>query len=97
MSSAKRRYGRSSSVTAEMLGGPAQRERRAHIVERQPGVDDVFDDQDVTIDDRSVEVLEQSHASRPTVLEEEVELEEVDRMRHRQRSREVDEEDGVWP
>jgi hypothetical protein len=41
-------------------GGRPQRERLAEVVERQAGVDDVLDDQDVPAGDLRVEVLEQA-------------------------------------
>ena len=72
----------------------AERERPREEVERQPGVDDVLDDEDVTADDRGVEVLEQPDRARvPAGVGGE--LEEVDAVRDRQRTREVGEEDGA--
>ena len=56
---------RSSSVTAARLAGLAQRERSAEEVERQPGVDDVLDEQHVAAVERRVEVLEEPHAAVP--------------------------------
>jgi hypothetical protein len=41
--------------------GTAERERLADEVQRQPGVDDVLDEQDVATLDAQVEVLEQPY------------------------------------
>jgi hypothetical protein len=43
-------------------GGGAQLERAAEVVERQAGVDDVLDQQDVAVGDLRVEILEQPDA-----------------------------------
>jgi hypothetical protein len=74
---------------------PSQRERPAEVVERQAGVDDVLDDQDVSALDLAVEVLEQADprvaaGSRPGVAGE---LDEVEAMVDRQGAREVGDED----
>jgi hypothetical protein len=64
-------------------------------VERQPGVDDVFDDQDVAALDRRVEVLDQAYGRRATRLLRRVpgELDEVDVVQKRQCARKVGDED----
>ena len=71
-----------------------QRERASQEVQGQAGVDDVLDDEDVAADDGRVEVLQQPDgAGAPTRVGGE--LEEVDAVRDRQRSREIGEEDGA--
>src|SRR5206468_4042364 len=42
----------------------ARAQAAQHVVQRQPGVDDVFDDQDVPALDRVIEILEQAHHAR---------------------------------
>src|SRR6476660_9149458 len=76
-------------------GGAAEIERAYEVVERQAGVDDVLDDQDVAVSDVEVEVLEEadllvSAHPRAAVAGE---LDEVDRVQDRHGAREVGGED----
>jgi hypothetical protein len=74
----------------------AQRECLAEVVERQPGVDDVLDDQDVTAGELDVEILEQANAgmaARVGAGRVAGELEEVEPVRDPDRPRQVGEED----
>ena len=67
---------------------------RDEEVQRQTGVDDVLDDEHLPIDDRRVEVLEQLDPARaPARIGGQ--LEEVDLVGDRQRTREVGQEDGA--
>jgi hypothetical protein len=64
-------------------------------VERQPGVDDVLDDQDVAALDRGIEVLQEADRGGTARLVGRVarQLDEVDVVQDRDRAREVGEED----
>jgi hypothetical protein len=75
--------------------GPAELQRAADVVQRQPGVDDVLDDEDVAAVDRRGEVLEQPDLLVPAGGGPRVarELEEVEVMEDRCRAREVGDED----
>ena len=75
-------------------GRIAQRERPAQEVQGQPGVDDVLDEEHVTILERRVDVLEQPHRA---VLAARVrrELDDVERVGDAQRTGEVGEEDDA--
>jgi hypothetical protein len=77
--------------------GRAELERPAEVVERQPGVDDVFDDQDVAPLDRDVEVLEELDRRAAARLVGAVagQLDEVDVVDDRELPAEVDEEDDA--
>ena len=70
----------------------AKRERPAEKVQGQPGVDHVFDDDDVPPFEWGVDVLQQAHAA---ILGAGVrgELHEIERVRYRKRAREVGEKD----
>jgi hypothetical protein len=78
--------------------GRAERKRLAEVVERQTGVDDVLDDDDVTAGDLGVEILEQPDA-RVTALVGAGgvarELEEVEAVRDAKRTGEVGDEDDA--
>jgi hypothetical protein len=73
----------------------AQGERSRQRVQRETGVDDVLDKQDVLIDDVEVEVLEQPDRRRATGRAAAVsrELDEVDPVDDRERPGKVGEED----
>jgi hypothetical protein len=74
----------------------AERERLAEVVERQTGVDDVLDDDDVAAGDLRVEVLEQPDAGVAALVGAGCvarELEEVEPVWNAERAREVGEED----
>ena len=76
--------------------GPAQRERLPQVVQRQAGVNDVLDEQDVTVADVGVEVLEQANAGARAGCAAAVvarERKEVQLVQDRDRPREVGEED----
>jgi hypothetical protein len=76
-------------------GRVAKRERLAEVVQGQAGVDHVLDDEDVSVGDLGVEILEEPDASVPASVRARGvarELEEVDPMRDAQRPREVGEE-----
>ena len=76
--------------------GIAERQRLAEVIERQPGVDDVFDDDHVAAGDLRVEVLEQPDASMTAgVCTRGVarQLDEVDLVRDVERTREIRQED----
>ena len=60
-----------------------------------PGIDHVFDDQHMTLDDGGVEILEQPHSGPAPGARVGRELEEVDLMRDRQRAGEIGEEDDA--
>ena len=94
MSSTSRRYGRSSSVTAARLAGSRSAERPAEEVQRQTGVDDVLDDEHMAPLERRVDVFEQADAAgpHPRVGRE---LDDVERVRDRERPGEVGEEDDA--
>jgi hypothetical protein len=73
-----------------------QAERLGEVVQREAGVDDVLDDQDVAVRDLRVEILEQADprvAAGVRVGAVAGQLEEVDRVRDRDRTREVGDED----
>jgi hypothetical protein len=75
-----------------------QRQRLAEVVERQPGVDDVLDDEDVAARDLAVQVLEQTNAGVPALVGAggvAGELEEVEAVGDPQRTREVGDEDDA--
>jgi hypothetical protein len=75
-----------------------QRQRLAEVVERQPGVDDVLDDQDVAARDLAVQVLEQTNAGVSALVGAggiAGELEEVEAVGDPQRTREVGDEDDA--
>jgi hypothetical protein len=77
-------------------GGVAQRQRLAQVVEGEPGVDHVLDDEDVAVGDLAIEVLEQADAAVPAGVgtgRVGRELEEVETMLDRQRAREIGQED----
>jgi hypothetical protein len=74
----------------------AEGERPAEVVERQAGIDDVLDDQDVAVRDLAIEVLEQADACVAAgvgVRAVARQLDEVERVQDRDRAREVGEED----
>jgi hypothetical protein len=76
--------------------GGAEGERLAEVVERQAGVDDVLDDDDVAAGDLRVEILEQPDAGVAALVGAGCvarELEEVEPVRNAERAREVGEED----
>jgi hypothetical protein len=76
------------------LTRPTQGERLDQVVERQPGVDDVLDDEDVTPRDREVEILDQANlglAAEGAVIPSEDD--EVERVGDLDRPREVGQED----
>ncbi len=74
--------------------GLAQLQRPDQVVEREAGVDDVLDDQDVPACDRHIQVLDQADrrtpAESPAVAGE---RDEFDRMREVDRTREIGDED----
>ena len=72
----------------------AQRQRARQKVQGQAGVDDVLDDEDVTSDNRRVEVLQEPGCAGACVGVG-GELQEVDAVRDRQRAGEIREEDGA--
>jgi hypothetical protein len=72
-------------------GGTPQTQRAAEVVEREAGVHDVLDDQDVAAVDLRVEVLQQADARRALAVRGE--LEEVELVRDLERAREVGQED----
>src|SRR5882672_9414149 len=74
---------------------PAQLERAHEIVQRESRVDDVLDDDHVTVEDVRVEVLEDADLLVAAHLRVAVtgELDEVERVRDRDRPREVRDED----
>ena len=63
-------------------------------MERQPGVDDVLDDDDVTACERDVDVLQKSHPP-VTAFGIRCELHDVERVRQRDGSGQVGEEDDT--
>ena len=75
----------------------AELERPAEVVERQAGIDDVLDDQDVATLDGGVEVLQEPDRRAAAGLVGAVarELDEVDVVDDRERAAEVDEEDDA--
>src|SRR6266550_2054249 len=76
-------------------GRPTQREQLAQVVQRQAGVDHVLDDEHVAALDRPVQVLQQPHPLVPprdgAVIAGE--LDEIEFVERRDRSREVGEEE----
>ena len=76
--------------------GRAERERAAEVVQGQPGVDHVLDEQDVPALDLLVEVLQEARLPLAAGVGAPVarELDEVDVVEDRQRAREVGEEDS---
>jgi hypothetical protein len=76
------------------LARPAELEGLHEIVERQPGVDDVLDDEDIAVRDREVEVFDQTDLrpspEGPVVAGED---DEVERMGDGKGPREIGEED----
>jgi hypothetical protein len=76
-------------------GRRAQPEVPHEVVERQPGVDDVLDDDDVPAVDARVQVLDEPDRRRPAGLVGGVpgEFDEVDVVQDRDRARQVCEED----
>ena len=77
-------------------GGVAEAQRLAEVVQRQTGVDHVLDDEDVAVGDLQIEVLEQADPPVPArvgVRAVTRELDEVDRVRDRNRAGEIGEED----
>lgn len=70
----------------------AEPKRSRQEVQRQTGIDDVLDDDDVSIRDRRVEILEQSDAAVGTARIR-GELDQVDPVQDRQRAREIGQED----
>ena len=93
MSSTSRRYGRSSSVTAAMLAGPRCESVRSGT-RASARFDDVLDDQDVAPAIGRSRSLSSLTPPRPAVGVAR-ELDHVDRVKDRQRPREVGEEDGA--
>jgi hypothetical protein len=78
--------------------GVAQRQRLAEVVERQPGIHDVLDDEDVAAGDLGVEVLEEADprvAARVGVGAVRGELDEVQPVRDPERPGEVGDEDDA--
>jgi hypothetical protein len=73
----------------------AQPEGADEVVERQPGVDDVLDNEDVPALDARVEVLEEPDRRAASGLAGAVagQLDEIDVMQDRERAREVGKED----
>jgi len=74
----------------------AQGEGLAEVVQRQAGVDDVLDDDDVPARDLAVQILEQPDARMAALVRARGvarELEEVDPVRDAQRARQVGDED----
>ena len=55
------RSGFVSSAQTSSVAGFARAEAAQQVLERQPGVDDVLDDQHVAVLDRGVEILEDAH------------------------------------
>jgi hypothetical protein len=76
-------------------GRLAERKRAADVVQRQPGVDDILDEQDVAAGDREVEILDQSYARLGAPASVARERDEVDRMRDGNRAREVCQEEDA--
>jgi hypothetical protein len=75
-----------------------QRQRLAEVVERQPGVDDVLDDEDVAARDLAVQVLEQTNAGVSALVGAggvAGELEEIEAVGDPERTREVGDEDAA--
>jgi hypothetical protein len=78
--------------------GLAKRQGAAEVVERQPGVDDVFHDDDVAAGDLVVEILQQPDPRMPAgVAARGVarQLDEVDPMDDVDRAREIGQEDDA--
>jgi hypothetical protein len=77
-------------------GGSAEGQRLADVVQRQSRVDDVLDEEDVAALDRRVQVFDQPNARSPACAPVVAgERDEVERVRDRDRAREVgDEEDA---
>jgi hypothetical protein len=75
--------------------GRAEPEVAHEVVQRQPGVDDVLDDHHVPVVDAGVEVLDEPDRGRAARLVGRVagELDEVDMVEDRDRTRQVGEED----
>ena len=74
----------------------AERQRLAEVVEREPGVDDVLDDQDVSSRKLRVEIFEQADprvAAAVGAGRVARELEEIETVRNPKRAREVGDED----
>jgi hypothetical protein len=74
----------------------AEQQRLAQVVHRQPGVDDVLDDQDVAAVDAGVEILEQPDSALRGAVGAPVigrKLDEVEVVEDRRRAREIGEED----
>ena len=79
-------------------GGIAEGERLAEVVERQAGVDDVLDDQDVATGDLRVEILEEADAAMPALVgagRVARELDEVQAVMDPDRTRKVGDEDDA--
>ena len=79
-------------------GGIAEGERLAEVVERQAGVDDVLDDQDVAAGDLRVEILEEADAAMPALVgagRVARELDEVQAVVDPDRARQVGDEDDA--
>ena len=79
-------------------GGIAERQRLAEVVERQAGVDDVLDDQDVAAGDLRVEILEQADARMAALVgagRVARELDEVEAVVDPDRARQVGDEDDA--
>jgi hypothetical protein len=77
-------------------GRRAEGERLAEVVQRQAGVDDVLDDDDVPAGDLGVQILEEADARMAALVRAgrvARELEEVEPVRDAQRAREVRDED----
>ena len=70
----------------------AQLEQAAQVVQRQAGVDDVLDEQDVAVADVEGQVLEEADPRAAGVRRE---LDEVDRVRRADGARQIGEEDGA--
>jgi hypothetical protein len=79
-------------------GRPAEPERLPEVVQRQAGVDDVLDEQDMAVRDLGVQVLEQADpgmAAEARIRPVARELDEIERVGDRDRPREVGEEDDA--
>jgi hypothetical protein len=79
-------------------GGIAERERLAEVVERQAGVDDVLDDQNVAAGDLRVQILEQADAAMAALVgagRVARELDEVQAVVNSERARQIGDEDNA--
>ena len=79
-------------------GRIAERERLAEVVERQAGVDDVLDDQNVAAGDLRVQILEQADAAMAALVSAgrvACELDEVEPVMDRERAGQIRDEDNA--